>query len=54
MALNDRFTIQYINLDQKELSYDINPKELEACCNNECEEHPSNKQPLQKFFVIKP
>ncbi len=42
MALNDTFTIQEINLDKKDLPYDINPKELEAYWNNECAEHPSN------------
>jgi len=36
MALNDTFTIQEINLDKKDLSYDIKPKELEAYWNNEC------------------
>ena len=30
MALKDTFTIQEINFDNKDLSYDINPKELEA------------------------
>ena len=43
MALNDKFTIQEINLDKKELLFDINPKLLEAYWNNECTEHPSNK-----------
>ena len=30
MALDDTFTIQEINLDKKDLSYDNKPKELEA------------------------
>ena len=42
MALNDTFTIQEINLDKKDLSYDNKLKEIEAYWNNECEEHPSN------------
>ena len=41
MALNDTFTIQEINLDKKDLSYN-NLKEIEAYWNNECSEHPSN------------
>jgi len=51
MALNDTFTIQEINLDKKDLSYDINPKELEAYWNKEyaiC--RASNSQPLQNFL----
>ena len=42
MALNDTFTIQEINLDKKDLSYDNKLKEIEASWNNECAEHPSN------------
>jgi len=42
MALNDTFTIQEINLDKKELSYDNKLKEIEAYWNYECGEHPSN------------
>ena len=42
MALNDTFTIQEINLDKKDLSYDIELKEIEAYWNKECAEHPSN------------
>ena len=42
MALNDTFTIQDINLDKKNLSYDIRDKEIKAYWNNECREHPSN------------
>ena len=40
MALNDTFNIPEIYLDKKDLSYDVNPKELEAYWNNECAEHP--------------
>jgi len=42
MAINDTFTIQEINLDKKNLSYVNKLKEIEAYCNNECAEHPSN------------
>ena len=42
MALNDKFTIQNIDLDTKDLSYDIKAKELEDYWNNECEQHSSN------------
>ncbi len=42
MALNDTFTIQKINLDKKNLSYDDKRKEIEADWNKECSEHPSN------------
>ncbi len=42
MALNDIFTIQEINLDKKDLSYDLDLKEIEAYWNNECAEHLSN------------
>ena len=49
MALNDTFTIQEINLDKKDLSYDNKHKEIEAYWNKECAEHPSNK-PLQDFL----
>ena len=41
MALNDTFTIQEINLDKKDLSYDKKHKEIEAYWNKECA-HPSN------------
>ena len=51
MALNDKFTIQEINLDKKDLSYDNKLKEIEAYWNNECAEHPSNNH--CKIFVIK-
>ena len=42
MALNDTFTIQEINFDNKDLSFDIKQKKIEAYWNNECTEHPSN------------
>ena len=42
MALNDIFTIQEINLDKKDISYDNNLKETEAYWNKECAEHSSN------------
>ena len=41
MALNDTFIIQEINLDKKNFSFDNKLKEIEACWNNECAEHPS-------------
>ena len=43
MALNDTFTIQEINLDKKNLSFDNELKEIKAYWNNECTEHPSKK-----------
>ena len=42
MALNDKFTIQEINVDTKDLSYDIKAKELEAYWSNECAKSPTN------------
>ena len=42
MALNDKFTIQEINLDKKDLSFDNELKKIEAYLNNECTEHPSH------------
>ena len=42
MVLNDTFTIQEINLDKKDLSFDNKLKKIEAYWNNECIEHPSN------------
>ena len=42
MALNETFTIQEINFDKKDVSYDIRLKEIEGYWNNECEEHASN------------
>ena len=42
MALNDKFTIQEINMDSKDLSYDIKAKELETYWSNECAKHPTN------------
>ena len=42
MAPNDTFTIQEMNLDKKDLSYDIELKEIEAYWNNEYKEYPIN------------
>ena len=42
MALNDTFTIQEINLDKKDLSFDNKLKEIEVYWNDECAENPSN------------
>ena len=42
MALNDTFTIQEINLDKKDLSFDNELKKIAAYWNSECTEHPSN------------
>ena len=42
MALNDTFTIQFINLDKKDLLSDIKPKKLASYWKSECAEHPSN------------
>ncbi len=42
MALNNAFTIQKINLEKKDLSYDLQLKKIEAYWNKECAEHPSN------------
>jgi len=42
MALNGTFTIQEINLDKKDLSYDTKPKELESNWNKEYAEHQIN------------
>ena len=42
MALNDTFTIQEINLDKKNLSFDNKLKKSEASWNNECTEHSIN------------
>ena len=42
MALNDTFTIQEMDLDTKNLSYDVKKKELEAYWNKECEQYSSS------------
>ena len=42
MVLNDTFTIQDINLDKKDLLFNIKPKRLESYLKSECEKHPSN------------
>ena len=49
MALNDTFTIHGINLGKKDLSYNIELKEIEAYWNNECGEHPS-KNHYKMFY----
>ena len=36
LALNDKFAIQEINFNKKDFSYNIKPKELEACWSIEC------------------
>ena len=43
------FTIQEINLTKKDLSYNIELKEIEAYWNNECGEHPS-KNHYKMFY----
>ncbi len=42
IALKDTFTIQEINLDITDLSYDIKSKKNEAYWDNECVEYPTN------------
>ena len=42
MALNEKFTIQEINMDIKDLSYDIKAKELEVYGSKECAKNPTN------------
>ena len=42
MALNDTFTIQEMNMYTKDLSYDMEAKELEVYWNNECVQHPTD------------
>ena len=42
MALNDTFTIQEMNIDTKDLSYDIEGKELEFYWDNEGEQNPTD------------
>ena len=42
MALNDTFTIQEMNMDIKDLSYDIKVKELEFYWNNEGIQNPTD------------
>ena len=41
MALNDTFTIQEMNMDTKDLSYDLKAIELEAYWSNECKKNPT-------------
>ena len=42
MALNNIFTIQDMEMNNKDLSYDIKAKEFEDYWNNECKHHPTN------------
>ena len=42
MALKDKFTIQEMDIDINDFSYDIKAKELEAYWSNEREKHPTN------------
>ncbi len=42
MALNDTFTIQEIDLDKKNLSFENKLKEIEDYWIKECSELPSN------------
>ena len=44
MALKDTFTIQEINMDIKDLSYDMKEKELEFYCNNEGGQNPTDNR----------
>ena len=44
MALNYTFTIQEINLDKKDLTYDNKLKEIEPYWNKEYAEHTSNNR----------
>ena len=44
MALNDTFTTQEMNMDTKDLSYDIKVKELEFHWNNEGEQNPTDNR----------
>ena len=48
MALKDIFTSQDINLDIKDLLYDMKPKRIESYWNSQCGEHPSNNH--RKIF----
>jgi len=51
MALNDKFTIQEINLDKKDFSYDIKLKEIEAYWNKDVQN--IRVTTIARFFVIK-
>ena len=50
MALNDTFTMQEINLDKKELSYDIELKKIEDYRKNV---QNIRVKTIARFFVIK-
>ena len=43
MALIDTFTVQEMNIDTKDLSYDKKAKGLEAYWKNEWKQHPTYK-----------
>ena len=51
MELKDTFTIQEINLDKKDLSYENKLKEIEAYLKQAFAKQPSKT--IAKFFVIK-
>ena len=42
MAINDNLTNKNMDLDTKDLSYNIKKKIFEAYWNKECEQHPTN------------
>lgn len=44
MALNDTFTFKEMNMDTKDLSYDIKIKQLEFYWNNEGEQNPTDNR----------
>ena len=44
MALNDTFTIQEMNMDTKDISYDIKVRELEFYWNNEGEQNSTDNR----------
>ena len=44
MALKDTFTIEEMNMDIKDLSYDIKVKELEFYWDNEGEQSPTDNR----------
>ena len=50
MALNDKFTIQKINLDKKDLSYDNKLKKIENYRKNV---QNIRVKTIARFFVIK-
>tara|TARA_B100000287_G_C20109643_1_gene573854 strand:+ start:116 stop:268 length:153 start_codon:yes stop_codon:yes gene_type:complete len=42
MALNDTFTIKEIDMNAKDLSYNVKANGIEIYWENECEKHPTN------------